>query len=428
MIRYIAVTLLALVALVAGPAQAGRLPGVAKGKGETDAIITVDFTSIQAAGVYSIAQAYSIQSFAFEFGASLAGTLYLCNDGNADADGDGSVDAAANCREIGDLGGTFSQPEVLGDRRWIVVDIDTAEADATPSKLTIRGSNVQVSSNTFYGLDASVGANAGIVRYEFNGNLLGDFIPLDRTNMTSAPANWETDTGIVSTNSPWRIQMSGATPSGLTALLANVDVQDDQAGNFGLEFTSDTVDNVVINVRERGPLRWLNAEEESNRKYAVEFNVAMESFDDVDFFMGVCNQVPILNSDGTIAATQYVGFHFLRSDASSTPVLTKTGGGVTSLSFPTLSEAPTGPGVGQPDPSPYGPSGYNRFAIKAYSQSKFEWYVNDQLVGYSAHDAAKSIFIELGICMAYVTNGNVIDPASVHVDRIISVMSDNSTG
>jgi hypothetical protein len=273
----------------------------------------------------------------------------------------------------------------------------------------------------FYGLDASIGANAGIMRYELNLNIPGVFVGLDRSD--PAPANWETDTGDDS-GSPFRVKLTGNTPSGLMSILGTAYIDLDEAGNYGIEFANDTVDDVVVNVKEIGPHRWLS-ETPGPRQYAIEWNVAMESFGDIDFFIGVCDNPEVLNSDGTLNAVRRIGFHFLRSDGLDAPILEKTSGGVVTLDIPTLSEA-NNPGMGQPSPAPNGPSGYARYAIKGITQRNWEWYINDQLVGYSPQ-TAEAVFLELSICMGYVTNGNILSPANAHVDRIIAVMKDNNT-
>ena len=277
----------------------------------------------------------------------------------------------------------------------------------------------------FYGIDAGNGAKASVLRYEFEQDIVGGFQALDRTD--PLVANWETDKGVTTDgvtaaglSNRWRVSING-TPSGTLKQFANAIIDNDAAGNFGLSFWSDTVDNIVLSVAERNSFRWLN-EAPGAREYAIEFVVGIKDLDNVDFFMGVClSPTNILNPDGTIATSPpYVGFHFLRSDSNAYPVLAKAGGGVTTLPFPTLPEFDGG----QPNPQPLGPSGFVRYAIKGLSHDQWEFYINDQLVGFSSAGSGP-LFLEVPICMAYVTNGTPLDKA-VFVDRIVAVTKDNN--
>lgn len=141
--RFMAVALVALLAVIL---MGAKLPGVTPAPGENKPQQRVNLTSRQSAGVYYVADSYGLQNIYLIHGGSLAGTLYMCNETDADSDGDGSVDTAAECVSLGSVGADLTLEGRKGTRRFIVIDIDTAEADGTPSKLTIFGTNDQVAS------------------------------------------------------------------------------------------------------------------------------------------------------------------------------------------------------------------------------------------------------------------------------------------
>jgi len=134
-----------------------ELIGVTPATGEQHPQQRVDFGPDQASGVYYVADSYGLQNVYLRHGGSLSGTFYLCNESNADQDGDGSVDASAECVSIGDAGADFSIEAQKGVRRFLIVDIDTAEDASTPSKLTIFGTNRWVSASAGSSTSSSPG-------------------------------------------------------------------------------------------------------------------------------------------------------------------------------------------------------------------------------------------------------------------------------
>ncbi len=250
-------------------------------------------------------------------------------------------------------------------------------------------------SSTFYGLPTHFGANT--IQEHFDFNVLAPYI----FEKPAVPGSL--DSGITGPD-PWRTILSDAP----TGTLGEVQVKNSTAGDIVLHFHDDIIDNLSMNVTNRGPIFFLNEIEGNIRKAVVEFRMGQENMDDSDMYIGTCTsaQKELLNTDGTLAGSMHAGFHWSRGQANGFPTLTSSGGAATPLATPTLPDLAD-------DTSVFG--GFRRYAIKFLGQTELEWYIDDVMVGKKTLTSG-IINFEQSICLGMVTTGGAVN--DMWVDHI----------
>lgn len=164
--RYLLIAALAL--LVAAPVSGEKLPNAPSWTSPGQELITYDFTSSVAAGIYTVGYATPMATLDFEFGSSFSAVLYECDEaggaqgsGNgADSDGDGDLSDEAACASLVTLSASATKSSMQSKKVWWVLDLNTAEGASTTSRLTIKGTWSQVTQNS--GGDWLVGGENGI--------------------------------------------------------------------------------------------------------------------------------------------------------------------------------------------------------------------------------------------------------------------------
>lgn len=132
---------LLVLATCALPAYATKSGGATYRRDGTNTSLEVDITATNyPVGVYALGPAFRTADISFDRGSSFVGTLYACDVKNADADDSGSVDATAGCDSLASISGDVTSTDVRIKRRFLVLDVDTAEGAGTTSRLTIFGS------------------------------------------------------------------------------------------------------------------------------------------------------------------------------------------------------------------------------------------------------------------------------------------------
>lgn len=124
-----------------GLAEVQRIPGLFSINGNN--VRAVDLTT-QPAGVYSLGPVYHVHAVDFVLGSAFSGELHQCDVEDADANGDLTIDAAANCLLISNLTSNIFVPANSSRRRFYILKITTPESELNKSTLTIKGTFNQV--------------------------------------------------------------------------------------------------------------------------------------------------------------------------------------------------------------------------------------------------------------------------------------------
>lgn len=103
--------------------------------------VEVDITAAShPPGVYKLGPAFRVADINVDFGSTLSAELFACDLEDADANGNGTVDAEAGCVSLTAITADVALTDVRITRRYLILDVNTAEGASTVSRLTMFGS------------------------------------------------------------------------------------------------------------------------------------------------------------------------------------------------------------------------------------------------------------------------------------------------
>lgn len=282
---------------------------------------------------------------------------------------------------------TFGPFQPAGPELYFVVDTPVANGTSDLSVATVTCSDDPAG---WYGI-------TNLDRFEVHEYEMGDLDSFDFDGTSPPVDDWTVlEVGTIDIGN---VQTSPYTQNGDSVLVITGDPEATFSGaDEGYNITYDH------------PATFISTAGNSDRRrvYVLEYRVGLDDPVNTSVFLGTCTSQSdnVLDSTGAINTTQYVGFHYLASDATGVPrLVTTNGGSVTSLQ--------TNATPAFVDGSPVA-NNLIDYAIRFDGATDVRWYINRVLVGTSS---AANLTFETRPCIGFINNGgDILD--QVWVDRI----------